>query len=65
MTQLKIAELTKDDVSKIEKLEAQSGFHIMAFEKGYKLAKPTEKQLAQIQELEKVLGVTLLAYIKD
>ena len=62
MYNLKIAELSQEKISKIRALEENTGFHIMAFEPGIKLARPTADQLAQIRELEAELNVTLLAY---
>jgi hypothetical protein len=61
-THLKIAALSEDNVSKIRALEAETGFHIMAFEPEVKLATPTADQLANIKQLEAELKVTLLAY---
>lgn len=62
MNQLKIATLSKEDVSKIRTLEQETGFHIMAFEPGYKFAAPDAEQLTKVKKLEEELGVTLLAY---
>jgi hypothetical protein len=61
-THLKIAALSEDSVAKIRALEAETGFHIMAFEPEVHLATPTADQLAKIKLLEKELKVTLLAY---
>ncbi|MBN2045611.1 MAG: hypothetical protein JW757_11365 [Anaerolineales bacterium] len=65
MYHLKIAEISTDSVAKIKDLEAEFGFHIMAFEPGYQFAQPNPAQLSKLQELEKELGVTLLAYTPE
>ncbi len=61
-TQLKIAELNKEGISKIRNSEEKMGVQIMAFEPGSPLADLTDEQVAQVQSLEKELGVTLLVY---
>lgn len=59
---LKIAELNKDSVAKIQASEADMGVQIMAFEPGSTFAELTAEQIAKVQELETELGVTLLVY---
>ena len=59
---LRIADLSPDSISKIKKIEEETGFQIMAYEPEVILAIPTEDQLAKIKELEKELKVTLLAF---
>ena len=58
----KIATLTKDQVDKIRDLEGKIHKHIMAFEPGISIAKLSEGELKQLEDLEVELGVVLLAY---
>jgi len=58
----KIATLTKDQVDKIRNLETKLHKHIMAFEPGISIARLSEGEVKQIEDLEKELGVVLLAY---
>ena len=59
---LKIAHLDGQAVNRIRALEKDLDRHIMAFEPGLNIADLGEEQLAQIQNLEEELGVTLLVY---
>ncbi len=60
--QRKYAKLNKDDLSKIQSLEKETGTILVAFEKDSPYADLTEEQVKKIQQLEKELGVVLLAY---
>ena len=60
----KIADLSRSDVEKIQKLESALGSHIMAYQPGLHLADLTDKQVQDVKEVEKELGVILLAYGK-
>ena len=62
VSHLKIAQLSAESVSKINALEKETGFQIMAFEPAVTIADLTDHQLAKIKELEGELQVTLLAY---
>lgn len=59
---LKIAELDKDAVARIEAMEEAIDKHIMAFDEPLSFAMLSSEQLARIQELETELGVTLIVY---
>ena len=59
---LKLATLSEEGTKKIQELEKQTGFQIMAFEGEVVLAMPTPDQLEKIRKLEEELNVTLLAY---
>jgi hypothetical protein len=60
--QLKIAKLDQGSVDKIREMEKKMGVHIMALEPGVKFTMLTPEQLAEVETLEKELGVTLLVY---
>ncbi len=60
--QRKYAKLNKDDLSKIQELEKQTGTILVAYEKDSPYASLTDEQVKKIQQLEKELGVILLAY---
>jgi len=60
--QMKIANLDEDSVSKIRKMENEMGVHIMALERGVKFIALAPEQLAEVEALEKELGVMLLVY---
>jgi hypothetical protein len=59
---LKIADLSKSDVARIQKLESALASHIMAYQPGLHMANLTDKQIQDVKEVEKELGVILLAY---
>ncbi len=60
--QRKYAKLNKDDLSKIQSLEKETGTILVAFEKDSPYAELNDAQVKKIQQLEKELGVILLAY---
>ncbi len=60
--QRKYAKLNKDDLSKIQTLEKETGTILVAYEKDTPYANLTDEQVKRIQQLEKELGVILLAY---
>ncbi len=60
--QRKYAKLNKDDLSKIQSLEKETGTILVAFEKDSPYAELTDEQVKKLQQLEKELGVILLAY---
>ncbi len=60
--QRKYAKLNKDDLSKIQSLEKETGTILVAFEKDSPYADLTDEQVKKIQQLEKEMGVILLAY---
>ncbi len=60
--QRKYAKLNKDDLSKIQTLEKETGTILVAFEKDSPYAELTDEQVKKLQQLEKELGVILLAY---
>lgn len=60
--QRKYAKLNKDDLSKIQSLEKETGTILVAFEKDSPYADLTDEQVKKLQQLEKELGVILLAY---
>lgn len=60
--QLRIAQLGKDAVERILALEEATNKHIMAFEQGLRFANLAPEELAEIQALERELGVILIVY---
>jgi hypothetical protein len=60
--QLRIAALDDEAVKKLEKLEAETGHHVMAYEPGLQFATLTAADLVKIRALEEELGVILLVY---
>lgn len=62
MEYLKIAELSDEDVARIEALEAEYGVHIMAYQPGLELARLTDAQIGQMKGVEDGMGVILIAY---
>ncbi len=60
--QRKYAKLNKDDLSKIQTLEKETGTILLAYEKDTPYANLTDEQVKRIQQLEKEMGVVLLAY---
>ncbi|KAA3662490.1 MAG: hypothetical protein DWQ04_13325 [Chloroflexi bacterium] len=60
--QMKIANLDKTAVNKVQTLEKEFGTHVMAFETGVEFARLTREQIDKVAQLEKELGVTLLVY---
>ena len=64
-SRLKIANLTPEELSKVQALEDSFGMPVLAFEREHRLASLSEEQIARLQALEAELGVFLLAYKKS
>ncbi len=60
--QYKIATLNNDAIQKIQMFERETGKQLLALERGLQIADLSEKQLGELQKLEKDLGVVILAY---
>ena len=60
--QYKIATLNNDAIQKIQTFERKTGKQLLALEAGIQIADLSQKQLNELQKLEKDLGVVLLAY---
>lgn len=59
----RLAKLTESQLSDIRKLEAKwKGVVVLAYEKAPEPANLSTEQLRRLQELEKELGVVLVAY---
>jgi hypothetical protein len=59
----RLAKLTESQLNDIRKLEAKwKGVVILAYEKAPEPANLSKQQLRRLQELEKELGVVLVAY---
>jgi triosephosphate isomerase len=56
------AELDKQALEKVQKLETELGSYLIAFEPKNAIAKLTDAQIAQLEKLEKELKVMLIAY---
>jgi hypothetical protein len=61
-TNLKYAQLDESGLQKVLAMEEATGSVVLVVEKIHPLAKLSEMQVKKIQDLEKELGVILLAY---
>jgi hypothetical protein len=62
----KLAKLTQDQLEEIKKLEERwKGVILLAYEKSAEPAQLSPEQLAKIQNMERELGVILVAFRKD
>ncbi len=59
---LKYAQLDESGMQRIQALEQQTGAVVLVMEKVHPLANLTDAQIMKIQELERELGVILIAY---
>lgn len=62
---MKVAQLDAEALDKVRALEDTLGAYVVALEPDYPLADLSDDELAQLQELERALGVVLLAYGKS
>ncbi len=61
-TSMKYAQLDEAGMEKVQVMEEQTGAVVLVMEKIHPLAKLNDVQVKKIQELEKDLGVILIAY---
>jgi hypothetical protein len=59
---MKIANLDEEGIARIRQMEESMDTLIVALEPHYPLAELSEEQVNKLQDLEKVLGVVLIAY---
>jgi len=61
---MRIANLSEDDLKKVQQLEESMGSLILALEPQIPLAELTDEQVAMVSALEEEIGVILIAYQK-
>jgi hypothetical protein len=59
---MKIANLDEESIARIRKMEEAMDSLIVALEPHYPLAELSDDQVIKLQDLEKELGVVLIAY---
>lgn len=60
-TRMKFATLDEPGLEKVHSLEEQTGSVVLVMEKVYPIAKLNAEQVKKLQDLEKELGVILIA----
>ncbi len=64
-SRLKFANLTPEELTKVQALEESFGTPVLALEREHRLASLDEHQVRRLQALEQEFGVFLLAYDKS
>ena len=61
---LQIADLTPEQLAKLQELETDLGKLVVALQPAHRIARLSDEQLTKLQDIEHEMGVVLLAYEK-